>query len=128
MLDGGRASAAGTVSGQRRRECESCAQQIWWLVFKETRIALLLGTIYGGALVAAAVWVLKIPTRLGIVVGVSLLVTMLLGATIGSMLPVLFEKMRIDPAVATGPFVTTSVDILGILTFFTLASFFGFKS
>ena len=98
------------------------------MVFQETRVALLLGTLYGTALIGAAIWVLKIPTRLGIVVGVSLLVTMLLGATIGSMLPILFDKLRIDPAVATGPFVTTTVDILGILTFFSLASHFGFES
>ena len=127
-MGGNLGSQSATITVRGLATGRIATKQVWGLIFKETRVALLLGTLYGAALIVAAIWVLKIPTRLGIVVGVSLLVTMLLGATIGSMLPVLFDKLRIDPAVATGPFVTTTVDILGILTFFSLASHFGFES
>jgi magnesium transporter len=46
---------------------------------------------------------------------------MTMAAVVGSMLPVLLKTVHIDPAVATSPFVTTSVDLLGLLAFFGLA-------
>lgn len=57
----------------------------------------------------------------GLVVGLALAASMTVAAAIGSALPLVFERLHIDPAVATGPFVTTSVDILGTLTYFVLA-------
>ena len=46
---------------------------------------------------------------------------MILAATIGTVTPLILRKMDIDPAVATGPFVTTSIDILGVLFYFVIA-------
>ena len=52
---------------------------------------------------------------------VILLIVIVIATTIGAMTPLLLDKMNIDPAIATGPFITTSNDILGILVFFLLA-------
>ncbi len=56
------------------------------------------------------------------VVGVSLFVAMVLAALNGAMIPLLFRRLGIDPAVASGPLVTTSNDITGIIIYFGLAS------
>ena len=41
---------------------------------------------------------------------------MILAATIGTVVPMFFKQIGVDPAVATGPFVTTSIDVLGIFS------------
>ena len=43
-------------------------------------------------------------------------------AAVGAGIPLVLERLQIDPAVATGPFVTTAVDVLGLLFYFGLAS------
>ena len=91
------------------------------VVFKEIRIAMLLGLIYGALLGLAAVVLVGMPGGAGFTVGLSLLASMTMAAVVGSMLPVLLKTVHIDPAVATSPFVTTSVDLLGLLAFFGLA-------
>jgi magnesium transporter len=44
-----------------------------------------------------------------------------MASLIGTFIPILLNKYDVDPALATGPFITTSNDILGILTYFTIA-------
>ena len=58
---------------------------------------------------------------LGIVVGLSICSAMLLAVAVGTLTPLILRKLDIDPAVATGPFVTTSIDILGVLLYFIIA-------
>jgi magnesium transporter len=91
------------------------------VVFKEIRIAMLLGLIYGALLGVAAIVLVGMKGAAGFTVGLSLLASMTMAAVVGSMLPVLLKTIHIDPAVATSPFVTTSVDLLGLLAFFGLA-------
>ena len=91
------------------------------VIFKEIRIALLLGVIYGILLGAAATFLVGMSNPAAFIVGLALLASMAIAAIIGSMLPMLLKLVHIDPAVATSPFVTTSVDLLGLLAFFGLA-------
>jgi magnesium transporter len=44
-----------------------------------------------------------------------------MASLIGTFIPIILNKYGVDPALATGPFITTSNDILGILTYFTIA-------
>jgi magnesium transporter len=46
---------------------------------------------------------------------------MIIAATIGSLVPLILNRFDIDPAVATGPFVTTAIDILGVALYFLIA-------
>jgi len=92
------------------------------VIFKEIRIALLLGLIYGSLLGLAAVPIVGMGIAAGVAIGMSLLASMTMAAMVGSTLPVLLKTMHVDPAVATSPFVTTAVDLLGLLAFFGLAS------
>ena len=59
--------------------------------------------------------------KMSLVVSISLVAVIILASMIGTFVPLLLAKKGIDPAVATGPFITTSNDIFGIFIFFTIA-------
>ena len=92
------------------------------ILFKEIRVGLMLGILYGLLLgVFAVLKFLDVSPMLGIVVGTSICISMIIAATIGSLVPLVLNRFEIDPAVATGPFVTTSIDILGVACYFLIA-------
>ena len=62
------------------------------------------------------------PQRLALTAAVALITVILLAATIGAAVPLILYRVGIDPALATGPFITTSNDVLSVLIFFVLAS------
>jgi magnesium transporter len=47
---------------------------------------------------------------------------MSIAALVGSTVPMLFERINVDPAVATGPFVTTAIDIISVFFYFSIAT------
>ena len=96
--------------------------ELWRVLFREIRIALLLGGLYGGLLGLASPLLLDVGAEVGILLGLSLFFSMLIAAIIGSSAPMMFQRVGVDPAVATGPFITTSVDVLATLVFFQLAT------
>src|SRR2546422_960431 len=91
------------------------------VIFKEIRIALLLGFIFGALLGIAAILLMRLGPVEGLAVGGSLWVSMGLGSVLGAVLPMLLKTVHIDPAVATNPVVAASVDLLGVLSFFVVA-------
>lgn len=97
---------------------------LWRVVFKEVRIGLILGVVYGLFLGAAAYFIYPDNAFISLVVGLAMLTSMVLAAAVGTLMPIVLFRSGVDPAVATGPFVTTSVDIIGILILFSFASFF----
>jgi magnesium transporter len=92
---------------------------------KELAIGLTLGGTFGILLFIAA-YILYRNLELSAIVGLSILITMTCAASLGSLLPILFDRIGVDPAVASGPFVSTSTDILSITIYFSVASFFLF--
>lgn len=101
-------------------------------VEKESKAKLLLreagtGFINGfvcGALVMGIVYMWKGDFFLGLLVGVSILSTLIVATIAGSFVPLLMHKCKIDPAVASGPFITTVNDIISILIYFGMATLF----
>ena len=92
------------------------------IVLKELRVGLILGGLYGLMLgLFAKFKFLESDPLLGVVVGLSICCSMLLAAAVGTFTPLALRKIDIDPAIATGPFVTTSIDILGVLLYFFIA-------
>ena len=63
-------------------------------------------------------------STLALIVGASLTIAMTVGTLVGSMIPILMNKIHIDPAVASGPFITTINDIVSMLIYFGLATTF----
>jgi magnesium transporter len=95
------------------------------LIIKEMKVGLLLGILYGILLgIFANISFSDAPGSLGIVVGLSICISMIVAATVGTVIPLVLRKLDIDPAVATGPFVTTIIDILGVLFYFLIAGLF----
>lgn len=62
------------------------------------------------------------PMRLAIAAGLSVAIVTAMAATLGSTIPLILHRFRIDPAVATGVFITTSNDIIGVFVYFVVAS------
>ena len=95
------------------------------LIFKEIRVGLILGVLYGLLLgIFANFAFTSAPDNLGFVVGLSICASMIVAATVGTIIPLILRKLDIDPAIATGPFVTTSIDILGVLFYLLIAGIF----
>ncbi len=85
---------------------------------KEALVALINGTllsvlIYGIAYIFGN-------TLLGLVVSLSLFIVIVFAAIFGTLIPLILDKYNIDPALATGPFVTTLNDVLGLFIYFSV--------
>jgi magnesium transporter len=61
---------------------------------------------------------------IALVVGVAMVASMTIASTMGTLTPAFFKKIKVDPAIASGPFVTTANDITGILVYFGVATLF----
>lgn len=108
---------------------EISVKDTWRVLWREFSTGALIGTVYGVLLGGFAslfpqfrghAW--KFP----LVVALAIFVNMVIAATVGALVPMFFKRVRVDPAVATGPFVTTAIDVLGILAYFLTATLFLF--
>ena len=91
---------------------------IWKKIRKETLVGILNGVllsiiIYGITLIFGT------PT-LGLVVSLSLFTVIMFAAIFGTLVPLLLDKYKVDPALATGPFITTINDVLGLFIYLTI--------
>ncbi|WP_309608532.1 magnesium transporter [Flavobacterium sp.] len=88
---------------------------------KELTVALISGTII--SLLLLAYHSIMYPEYLivGVAIAISIIVVILFAATLGILVPFFLHKNKIDPAIATGPFVTTTNDVFGIIIYFTVA-------
>ena len=92
------------------------------IILKELKIGLILGLLYGLMLgLFAGFRFLDTEPMIGVVVGLSICSSMIIATGVGTLTPLVLRKLEIDPAIATGPFVTTSIDILGVLLYFLIA-------
>lgn len=64
------------------------------------------------------------PFKATLTIGLSLWITVIFGPILGFTIPVILNKFKVDPAVASGPFITTLVDLISLVVYFTLASIF----
>ena len=104
-------------------------RQKWSLISKEARVGLLNGGILGAlsvafiglflALVKRQPWALAF--SVAGCTGAALIVAILLSSILGTAIPILFKKMKIDPAVASGPLITTLNDLVAVVTYYGLS-------
>lgn len=86
-----------------------------------------LGLINGGALALLVILfgvATQQPTDVSLTIALSMLCVIIISALIGTFVPIVLNRNGIDPAIATGPFITTSNDIFGIFLFFYIAKWF----
>ncbi|MBC2717506.1 MAG: magnesium transporter [Desulfobacteraceae bacterium] len=96
-------------------------RHLWKVVSKELAIGIILGVFYGVLLGTLVQFQYSIDA-LAISVGIGVISSMTVAALVGSFMPMIFARIHIDPAVATGPFVTSSIDILSVLIYFQVAT------
>ncbi|MFO7768659.1 MAG: magnesium transporter [bacterium] len=90
-------------------------------ILKESRVGVVMGLVCGVVVgTVSGFWAGGLV--FGLIVGGAMLVAILVAATMGAIVPLVFEKVGVDPAVATGPFVTMSNDLIGLLIYFGLAA------
>jgi magnesium transporter len=90
-------------------------------LIKEISLSLLNGVILAAILFLGSHFLLNVEFIIGIIVTIALVSVIIIASLIGTFIPLLLDKFGIDPALATGPFITTSNDICGILIYFSIA-------
>ena len=89
-------------------------------LFKEISLTILNGIILGGLIILFGL-IIEQPINMSITISVSMILVIIVAALIGTSVPIILNRLGIDPAIATGPFITTGNDIIGILLFFYIA-------
>ena len=87
---------------------------------KEITVAMISGSIIS-LMVLAYHTVMYGQFQVGLAISISIIVVILFAATLGTLVPLFLHKKGIDPAIATGPFITTTNDVFGIFLYFTIA-------
>lgn len=96
-------------------------RDIWSVVAKELAIGMILGSVYG-TIIGVVAHVSSGTFAFALSVGLGVIASMSVATLVGSTVPMLFAKFHIDPAVATGPFVTTAIDIISVFFYFKIAT------
>ncbi len=96
-------------------------RDIWTVVLKELTVGCILGLVYG-FLIAAVAQIRYSTAAFALSVGLAVISSMAVAALVGSLVPMAFAKINIDPAVATGPFVTTAIDVISVSFYFFIAT------
>lgn len=100
---------------------DSLKGSLWKRLIKEFLLSLLNGLILSIILIVGGMLLLGLDFLFGLTIAISLITVIITAAIIGTFIPIMLDKRGIDPALATGPFITTSNDICGILIYFTIA-------
>lgn len=101
-------------------------------VFKELRVGAGVGALLGSLavlfigvylhLMKAYIW--QYSFRVSFCVGAAMFLSMIISSLVGTVIPMFFKKIKIDPAVASGPLITTINDLVAVVTYYTLAAIF----
>lgn len=89
-------------------------------LFKEISLTILNGLILSIIIIIFG-FIINQPIEMSLTISVSMVLVMIVAALIGTSVPIILNKFGIDPAIATGPFITTGNDVIGILLFFYIA-------
>lgn len=100
---------------------DSLSGSLFNRLIKEVSLSLLNGLILALILFIGSYFLLNVDVMIGVIVTIALVSVIIIASLIGTFVPILLDKFGIDPALATGPFITTSNDICGILIYFTIA-------
>ena len=99
---------------------DSVKGSLWKRLLKEVGLSLINGLILGIILIGVAPLV-SLDLYYSITIAISMLCVIIVASLVGTFVPIVLDKKGIDPAIATGPFITTSNDIFGIFLFFLIA-------
>ena len=88
---------------------------------QEIRVGFIIALIIGlGVSLIAVIW--QSSLVLGFIIGLSMFITLVTSAAVGTIMPFVVKRLGADPAIAAGPFITTIIDISGLLIYFSIAN------
>ncbi len=123
MDTGGNSGSQASVSIIRSLSLEEVEfRDIFKVVFKEMRVAILCGITLACANFVKLLLIDRVSVMVALVVCITLFVTVIAAKVIGSSLPMIAKKIGFDPTVMASPFITTIVDALSLMIFFTIAT------
>ncbi|MEN8700553.1 magnesium transporter [Bacillus infantis] len=93
------------------------------LILRELAVGIIIG-VTCGILISVIAYIWQGNAILGLVVGSSLIITLIIGTLAGTIVPLILYKLNIDPAVASGPLITTLNDIISLFVYFGIATAF----
>lgn len=100
---------------------DSLRGSLWKRLLKEISLSLFNGLVLAFILMSAGMYFLGFDFKFGFTIAISLISVIIIASIVGTFIPIILDKKGIDPALATGPFITTSNDIFGILIYFWIA-------
>ena len=92
------------------------------VLWKEFRIALMVGVLLGLTIFAKSYLLDRKPVLISASVGLTLVVTVMIAKLTGGLLPILAKRLKMDPAIMAGPLITTIVDAVSLMVYFKIAS------
>lgn len=95
----------------------------WHQIMRETITGLTIGVIFG-FLVTVVTWGWQHNVELGLIVGLAMCLNMTIATLIGTCTPLVLKKIKIDPAVASGPVIATTIDVIGLAIYLTLVTWY----
>jgi len=97
-------------------------EKVIYLLKREAITGVIMGIVCGVIVSVLAQFITGGNLVLGLIVGISLFLTIITASLSGTIIPFLIHLLKIDPAIASGPFITTINDIIGILIYFSIAT------
>ena len=95
----------------------------WKYIWRESLTGISIGLIFG-LLVTAVTWGWQNNIQLGIIVGIAMALNMTIATIIGTCTPLILKKLKFDPAVASGPVIATTIDVVGLAVYLTLVTWY----
>lgn len=102
---------------------EFTTKDAFQLIKRESGVGVIIG-LTNGVLITLIVALWQQSLALGLVIGASLSITLFFATLAGAAIPLIMVRLKIDPAIASGPFITTVNDIVGLTIYFSIATMF----
>jgi magnesium transporter len=96
--------------------------ELMWVAFKESTVGICNGLVLG-IVVGLAGWIWQQNAVLGVVVGIAMMLNTVVATVVGGVMPLLLNRLRLDPALASGPILTTITDMSGFFFVLSFATF-----
>jgi len=94
-------------------------RDIWRVVRKEFFIGILMGII-AGTITALRALILQSDAALGLTVAIAMIIAIVIATSVGGILPIIFKKLGVDPALMSGPLIATILDTTTLLIYFNI--------
>ena len=98
-------------------------RDIFWIIWKEFRVALVCGVTLAVATFAKVMLIDRVDVWVALVICITMILIVIIAKIVGCSLPILAKRVGFDPAVMASPFITTILDAISLIIYFQVATF-----